>query len=590
MGTLQIEKSLFRSLSSGSKYHPSIRFALVLAVFIAMAPALGIIILSGVEYSRALSDRARADSARQVETFSQIQIRMTESTRQLLSTITALLRFRDLQYEVVSEMLKAVHRQNPEYLNFTAVDSHGTVIASSLLPQGINLTDRYHFREALDRNRFTAGKYVLNKIDATPSLAYAYPFQDVRGNVAGALAVIMKLDRYDSLFEDMGLPRDSILGLLDADGRRLYFYPPKESNPVGSFIKQNVWNNISAGGDSGTFIDTGSDQVERYYSFRKLRLEPAQPPYMYIVFGEPVESTVSESRMVLVRNILLMLAVMVFGLASASFLSRYLFGKRLDRIISTTTSIREGNLSARVCLDGDGSDLGSIGKALDQMASTIEHRDRERIERSKALSISLEEKEVLLREVHHRVKNNLQLIQSLLVLQSESPDDMIAFEQCMSSRLKAMSMVHQMLYESENLNAVDLGAYTRRLVELAKSSLQGSALVEVTIDTVEVPSDIDAAIPYGLMLNELLTNAWKHAFADGRGGYLRVRLAANGEVVTLEVADDGPGLPPGFVISENSSLGLRLAQALASQLRGTFSYGSDGHGTTFRAEFQRCHV
>jgi two-component sensor histidine kinase len=87
------------------------------------------------------------------------------------------------------------------------------------------------------------------------------------------------------------------------------------------------------------------------------------------------------------------------------------------------------------------------------------------------------------------------------------------------------------------------------------------------------------------MLNELLTNAWKHAFADGQGGKLRVSLALNGEEVALEVADDGPGLPAGFAISETSSLGLKLAEALAAQLRGTLTFVGSGCGTTFKVVF-----
>jgi two-component sensor histidine kinase len=285
------------------------------------------------------------------------------------------------------------------------------------------------------------------------------------------------------------------------------------------------------------------------------------------------------------RNVLLMLAVMVFGLSSAGLLSRRLFGKRLDCIIATTTRLREGNLAARTGLDGDISDLGQIAMALDQMASTIEIREQERVEHAKALSVSLKEKEVLLKEVHHRVKNNLQLIQSLLVLQSESPDDIVVFEERMSSRIRAMSMVHQMLYESEHLSNVDLGVYTRHLVELANYSRQGAGAVDVTVETAEVPSDIDTAIPFGLLLNELVTNAWKHAFNTGKGRSLRIALALHEGEVALEVGDDGPGLPDGFSISEASSLGLRLAQALASQLHGALTFASNADGTTFSVVF-----
>jgi two-component sensor histidine kinase len=115
--------------------------------------------------------------------------------------------------------------------------------------------------------------------------------------------------------------------------------------------------------------------------------------------------------------------------------------------------------------------------------------------------------------------------------------------------------------------------------------MQGENAVDVTIDTCEVPSEMDTAIPFGLMLNELLTNAWKHAFGDAKGSTLHISLVSHEGEVTLEVGDDGPGLPAGFSITETSSLGLRLAEALASQLRGELFYDSSGHGTTFRVVF-----
>ena len=201
---------------------------------------------------------------------------------------------------------------------------------------------------------------------------------------------------------------------------------------------------------------------------------------------------------------------------------------------------------------------------------------------------SLEEKEVLLSEVHHRVKNNLQVISSLLNLQSRTVDDPGVQEMFRESRdrVRTMALTHEQLYRSEDLAQVDLGRYVRDLASSLFRSYgvdPGAAALHVEVDELALP--LDTAIPCGLIINELVSNSLKHAFVGGGRGEIRISLRGDGcGRAILVVVDDGIGLPADIDHRETESLGLQLVSSLVDQLRGTIEVERDG-GTTFRIAF-----
>ena len=196
---------------------------------------------------------------------------------------------------------------------------------------------------------------------------------------------------------------------------------------------------------------------------------------------------------------------------------------------------------------------------------------------------SLDEKVLLLREIHHRVKNNLQIIISLTNLQMRTLDDP-RMKQVMAetrNRVRAMSIVHEKLYLSDNLSSIDLADYTRFLASQLFSFYgvdHNRVQFEANMEKIWV--DINMAIPLGLILNELISNALKHAFPEDRRGIIRISSHVVGEEITLIVHDDGQGIPPELNWKETDSLGLRLINSLVDQLNGTIEK-EQGEGTTF---------
>jgi PAS domain S-box-containing protein len=211
----------------------------------------------------------------------------------------------------------------------------------------------------------------------------------------------------------------------------------------------------------------------------------------------------------------------------------------------------------------------------------------DRVRAEESLRLSLAEKTTLLREVHHRVKNNLQIITSLINLQTAKMVDPAMREafSLMQGRVRSMAMIHDRLYRSESFSAVDMGDHIRELVaQIAASYKDVSRTVRLSVDAEHLPMSIDAAIPCGLLANELVTNAFKHAFATDAPGVLRVSLRREKEQAVLEIADDGPGLPEGFSIDVADSLGMQLIAALAEQLKGEIRLET-GPGARFRVVF-----
>jgi two-component sensor histidine kinase/FixJ family two-component response regulator len=229
-----------------------------------------------------------------------------------------------------------------------------------------------------------------------------------------------------------------------------------------------------------------------------------------------------------------------------------------------------------------------------ELAEANRNLETEIVERKRAeerVTASLREKEILLREVHHRVKNNLQIISALLDLQSDSirDEESLSLFRESQERIKAMALVHERLYKSKDFASVDFGEYVEHLTRhLAVSYVEDPDRLSVTVDTANFSLDIEEAIPCGLIINELISNALKHAFPGGRKGEIAVSCHADGEgVITIEVRDTGVGLPSGLDLMNTETLGLQIVAMLTRQLRGSIEVKND-NGASFMVTFKAC--
>lgn len=209
------------------------------------------------------------------------------------------------------------------------------------------------------------------------------------------------------------------------------------------------------------------------------------------------------------------------------------------------------------------------------------------------LQASLEEKEVLLKEIHHRVKNNLQILDSLLWLQYRRIDNAAARAALLESRnrIRSIALVHEKLYSSKNLATIQMADYIPSLLAYLLESQNSQATVQVRTNINQSSIDINRALPCGLIINEVVSNSFKHAFPAGRTGTIEIGFGISStNTYRLVVRDDGIGLPENLDLNELSSLGLTLVTNLTRQLRGNLQIQSDrDQGTEISVEFPKEH-
>ncbi|WP_321210982.1 sensor histidine kinase [Methanothermobacter sp. DP] len=213
----------------------------------------------------------------------------------------------------------------------------------------------------------------------------------------------------------------------------------------------------------------------------------------------------------------------------------------------------------------------------------------ERLKMEGELRKSLREKEVLLSEIHHRVKNNLQIISSLLSLQSHSIKDPTCRNILEESqdRIRSMGLIHEQLYRSGDFSSIDFGVYASRLLKNLQRSYSHGKDIELSLEADDIKVSLETSIPLGLILSELVTNALKHAFRGRDRGRITVRLKERDSDCILEVKDDGVGFNKEDLRNSNS-LGFKLVEILTEQLEGTLTFSGEDGGF-FRIEFREPH-
>ncbi|HKL14322.1 MAG TPA: histidine kinase dimerization/phosphoacceptor domain -containing protein [Balneolaceae bacterium] len=210
-------------------------------------------------------------------------------------------------------------------------------------------------------------------------------------------------------------------------------------------------------------------------------------------------------------------------------------------------------------------------------------------ESEQRISESLHEKNILLAEIHHRVKNNLAVISGLLQMQMWNVEDESAKIALQHSqlRIQSIALVHEKLYQNETFADINISDFARELVDAVSESFkqpEQEVLLNYNMDNIKM--NINQAVPLSLLLNECIVNCYKHAFAGRDNGEIDIDLGMDGDKVNIQVTDNGHGLPEGFDFEKQQSLGVTLIRTLVSQLRGEARYTSNGKGTRFSFEFK----
>jgi len=308
---------------------------------------------------------------------------------------------------------------------------------------------------------------------------------------------------------------------------------------------------------------------------------------LFVAIGIPVPQLIASADRNLWRGIGILLGVFVLAAIIAWLVGEGTIRRPLKELADAAGRLRSGNLSVRIADRPSAPELRNLANAFNAMATSIERDSGELQQRNDKLNQLIGEKDMLVREMNHRIKNSLQLVSSMVSLQlaTVSDPDARASLSAAQGRVAAVAKVHERLYAGQRLDRVEVAPYlddlTHDLAETLGLPAAGGSITVQSVDDMLAP---DKVIPLGLIACELVTNAVKHSPA-GAAVSVRVTLERDDDQLRLSVSDNGAGLPRDFDPTANPGLGMKVIRALAMQLGGALEIERPTEGTRFSVRF-----
>ena len=481
------------------------------------------------------------------------------------------------------QLLETAIRPYPAYAIAVLRTVKGeTVCQSDQSVQPTNGADADWFKAVIESRRETVSGYLYAARLHEGVIIYAAPVVNDRNDVIGVLSLAIRLEWLSAIGQEPGLPPDAMVYLLDRAGHVLVG-PKAQGVDTQSGMPDPETIREVVDGYTRTFDSVGQDGIQRNYAVNVIGDRE-----LFVLLGQPTGRLIEPLYTSLLIQIGVLVFVSVAAMAAALIGTRVLVTKWIHRLTEAASSMSVGDLSVRREFEGAPAEFRALSETLREMAIRLDAREAD-------LRQSLAQKQMMLREIHHRVKNNLQTVTSLLNLYARIPRGE-AVKQAFADvqmRINALALVHRHLYESQDMQEVDLHPFMTNLCSLLQD---GSGVpprrVRLSIDIPHVRVTGDRAVPLALLTTEILTNSFKHAFPNQRAGTISVRITLEGGgMAKLVIADDGIGQAEGPANNDlPGSMGQTLIEAFTRQLGGEITTaGPPGTVSTlvFRLEAAR---
>jgi len=351
-------------------------------------------------------------------------------------------------------------------------------------------------------------------------------------------------------------------------------------------LNEEIWNPKSTPIENGIrTVSLASASGGKVYHHTH-ECERAGVSWGYIHVGVALNQYNQSVRTVYAGTGIVASVTMLVGAMIAFFFARNLT-KSLKELQVYAHKVAGGAVTARADINTN-DEIEDLAESINSMVESLE-KSQEKIKESMGQEASLREKEILLREIHHRVKNNMQILSSLIRLQVRQADsdqlkDVLSESE---ARIRSMGLLHEKLYQSDSVSDIELNGYLRTLTnEILRMNNRSGAKIEIRLNVNDIRLGLDTALPCGLIVTELVTNSMKYAFPQGTSGVILVSVTRtdDGEY-SLVVWDNGIGFPADFDISKSKSLGMRLVNMLTAQLNGEVNTTGD-RGTRTELTFK----
>jgi two-component sensor histidine kinase len=549
----------------------SLRARLALILGLVLAPTIIWSILRAVTAFTSHDDRLAEALRSSAALVSGVQERFVEDTRRALIRLAQSPEVRAFQEPGCSTVLADIAAARSGYRSFMALGQDGVVrCASRLTSVGRSYLDRAWFAQLQGGAGFAVSEVIAGPGSARPTLIAAVPLRSPA--FAGALAASIDVGQFSPLTPRLTWPEGATMALLDSSGAPLPDIGVQSTAPTEQLPTAEV-TQARMGARLETFVADGQDGIRRVYA-----LAPVANGSLFLLLGLPTGGQLDWLEPEIISGVFAPTLILMLGVTAIWVTTNTLVNRHVRELADAARQWSLGRLDLRPNLADAPRELRDLGASFAQMAGQLAAREAE-------LRASLAHKEVLLKEVHHRVKNNLQIVSSLLSLRTRSarnPPVREALEE-VQMRIDALALVHRNLYEHAEPTVVELSAFLsdlgRLLIGGGERDPEGRIRLSVEVEPALIPAD--RAVPIALLVTELVTNAERHAFPDGRSGLIMLRLCRTDGKARLSVADDGIG-PPGP--GSPAGLGMTLCRLLAKQIGGQLDI-SGPPGMTATIEF-----
>jgi two-component sensor histidine kinase len=461
---------------------------------------------------------------------------------------------------------KSVIESLPTYREAAVIGLDGKFRCSTItIPPTLDVSDRLYFSGPLKTGELTIGTLVQGRVTRSTSIHLSMPYRRSDGITRGVIVLILNPERLAQDLSARPWRTNHRIIVLDREGS-LVFTIPQQGEDDARKIAGKVFRKalLSEAGTDDAEDARGRAQIVGYAP-----LEDA-PRGLVTAVAIDREVAMADVRRTAWRSIWFALAAIVLAIGGTFWVTNELIRKPMKSILRVVNLREKGQTDARFPSLDPSTELGQLSAALARMSDSIDGL--------------LEQKTFLLRELQHRVMNSLNLLSSVLDLQRRHVRDSEAGEQLARARDRVLSMgtVYRQLYQSDHAGQVEFAEFLRKVCEESQHAYAGlnKPVIEVQAEPLLISGS--KAVALAVLTHELITNALKHAYADGETGPIMVSLkkASDGSY-ELRFADRGRGLPSGFNLGETKSLGLKVIMGTARQLGGSVEISRLEKGTEF---------
>ncbi|WP_169727807.1 sensor histidine kinase [Desulfovibrio inopinatus] len=475
--------------------------------------------------------------------------------------------------------LQRIFHQFPRYTNFSKADLDGNIVCSSTpLTSPLNVSYSSFFQSVVRKDIFSISRFRIGPLHKKPIVIFSLPIHDETEKQVSIISTALSLDWLKSVFDRISIPEYYQIIMFDENGIVL---------ASTSSLNISIGDNISDTAIYRESVTSQSSQFSFVDEYEKTILAGKSlvidvPGNVSIIAMAPEKYVVAQVERSFILQISMLITTLFFSFGVAWFASHKLILDKITVLSHQAARLAAGDMKARSPNTESKDELAELARTFNGMAVQFQRREI-------ALRETIKDKELLLKEIHHRVKNNLQVVSGLIRLRQNGVVDTEtqSFFRDLGQRVESMAAVHEAMYKNGDFGAIRFDEYLQDLASNLKTAFSGrTGKVKVIVEAEPVRFGLDQAIPCALLVSELMSNALKHAFPDGRNGQIYIGLTRFGDdVFQLCVSDNGVGFPEHVDWRLGQSLGLRLALMLTEhQMRGSL-YQLEDKGTVFVAEF-----